>query len=237
MPQSHAKVYLIPCVLSPHTLDVLPAYVAQTAAQLRHFFVENERSARRFLKELCPAIVIDELQLYPMNEHHPPDLSQLRRLLKEKTSLGVLSEAGYPCIADPGKEVVQTAHAAGAAVIPLSGPSSLLLALAASGMNGQNFQFTGYLPVKQEERISTLKALEKRARQLGQTQLFIETPYRNRALLEDILQHCQPATRLCIAADITGPEEFIRTRSVAEWRQHPPPDLHKRPAIFVMDAF
>lgn len=229
------KVYLIPTVLSADALFSIPAYITAIAQQLRVFYVEHERTARRYLKALDRNINIDELQLLPMNENQPPDTALAKKLLLAGTDIGVLSEAGCPAIADPGHLVVQAAHSIDARVIPMVGPNSMLLALMASGMNGQNFQFTGYLPIKGPERGKALRQLEEESERKKQTQLFIETPYRNNQLLKDILDHCKDHTRLCIAADITGPEEYIKTKTVREWRKALP-DLHKRPAIFLLYA-
>ncbi|SKA22021.1 16S rRNA (cytidine1402-2'-O)-methyltransferase [Chitinophaga eiseniae] len=229
------KVYLIPTVLSADALFSIPAYTTAIAQQLRVFYVENERTARRYLKALDRNINIDELQLLPMHENQPPDVALAKKHLLAGTDIGVLSEAGCPAIADPGHLVVQAAHSIDARVIPMVGPNSMLLALMASGMNGQNFQFTGYLPIKAPERGKALRQLEEESERKKQTQLFIETPYRNNQLLKDILDHCKDHTRLCVAVDITGPEEFIKTKTIKEWRKALP-DLHKRPAIFLLYA-
>lgn len=229
------KVYLIPTVLSADALFSIPAYITAIVQQLRVFYVENERTARRYLKALDRNINIDELQLLPMHENQPPDVALAKKHLLAGTDIGVLSEAGCPAIADPGHLVVQAAHSIDARVIPMVGPNSMLLALMASGMNGQNFQFTGYLPIKAPERGKALRQLEEESERKKQTQLFIETPYRNNQLLKDILDHCKDHTRLCVAVDITGPEEYIKTKTIREWRKALP-DLHKRPAIFLLYA-
>ncbi|GAA0534946.1 SAM-dependent methyltransferase [Chitinophaga japonensis] len=229
------KVYLIPTVLSPDALHTIPAYITAVAQRLKVFFVENERTARRFLKALDRNINIDELQLHLMHAHHPPDTALAQRLLREGHDIGIMSEAGCPGIADPGHLVVQAAHRIDAAVIPLVGPNSILLALMASGMNGQNFQFTGYLPVKPPERTKAIRELETLSQKKDQTQIFIETPYRNNQLLKDILAHCREETRLCIAADITGADEYIHTKTIREWKAALP-ELHKKPAIFLLYA-
>ncbi|WP_295127888.1 SAM-dependent methyltransferase [uncultured Chitinophaga sp.] len=230
------KVYLLPTVLSPDTLFTIPAYITERARLIKVFFVENERTARRFLKALDRNINIDELELHLMHENHAPDLSMAKKALQAGKDVGILSEAGCPAIADPGNLVVQAAHSIGATVVPMVGPSSILLALMASGMNGQNFQFTGYLPIKPPERTNAIKELELQSQKKGQTQIFIETPYRNGHLFKDIITHCKDATLLCIAADLTAPEEYIRTLPVAEWKKIPEPALHKRPAIFLLLA-
>ncbi len=232
---STGKLYLIPCPLSEAALHTIPVSTREIARQLKYFFVENERSARRYLKALDRSIVIDELHFHLMNEHHPPDITAAKTLLAAGENIGIISEAGCPAVADPGNVVVAAAQEAGARVIPLTGPNSILLALMASGMNGQNFQFTGYLPVKPPGRGEMIKELEAISRQRNQTQAFIETPYRNNQLLRDILAHCKDQTLLCIAADITGPAEFIRTRTIREWKKELP-DLHKRPTIFLLGS-
>jgi 16S rRNA (cytidine1402-2'-O)-methyltransferase len=229
------KVYLIPTVLSPDTLHTIPAYVTPVVQQLSVFFVENERTARRYLKALDKSINIDALQLLLMHENHPPDTAMAKQILLAGEDIGVISEAGCPAIADPGHLVVQVAHSINAQVIPMVGPNSMLLALMASGMNGQNFQFVGYLPVKPPERIKAIRDLEIQSQKKQQTQLFIETPYRNNQLLKDILDNCKDTTQICVAADITGPEEFIHTRSVKDWKQQLP-ELHKKPSIFLLLA-
>ncbi len=229
------KLYLIPTVLSADALFSLPAYITDTVRQLRFFFVEDERTARRFMKALDRSIDIDSLQIHPMNKQNPPDTALVRKLLQEGHSIGVISEAGCPAVADPGNIIVQAAHQVQAAVVPMVGPNSMLLALMASGMNGQNFQFVGYLPIKNLERMQAIKELEATSAQKKQTQLFIETPYRNNPLLRDILQHANDSTLLCVAADLTGPTEFIRTQTIAQWKKDNQ-DFHKRPAIFLLYA-
>jgi 16S rRNA (cytidine1402-2'-O)-methyltransferase len=230
------KVYLLPTVLSPDALFTLPAYITERARLIKVFFVENERTARRFLKALDRSINIDELELHLMHENHPPDLAIAKKALQAGKDVGVLSEAGCPAIADPGNLVVQAAHSIGATVVPMVGPSSILLALMASGMNGQNFQFIGYLPIKPPERGKAIKELELESQKKAQTQIFIETPYRNGQMLKDIFANCKDTTLLCIAADLTAPEEYIRTLSLKEWKKIPEPALHKRPAIFLLLA-
>ena len=229
------KIYLIPTVLSADALHTIPPYITEAVLKISIFFVENERTARRYLKALDRNINIDSLQLYLMHEHHPPDTALAKKLLQSGKDIGIMSEAGCPAIADPGHLVVMAAHQIDAQVIPMVGPNSMLMALMASGLNGQNFQFTGYLPVKPPERIKAIKELEIQSQKKQQTQLFIETPYRNNQLLKDILASCKETTLICVAADITGPEEFIHTKTVKMWKQQLP-ELHKRPAIFLMLA-
>lgn len=229
------KVYLVPTVLSADALFSIPAYVTAIVQQLSVFYVENERTARRYLKALDRNINIDALQLLIMNENQPPDLALAKKLLLEGKDIGVLSEAGCPAIADPGNLIVQVAHSINARVIPMIGPNSMLLALMASGLNGQNFQFAGYLPIKPPERTKMIRELEQESEKKNQTQLFIETPYRNNQLMKDILDNCKDYTKVCVAADITAPTEYIKTKTVKEWKQQIP-DLHKRPAIFLLLA-
>jgi 16S rRNA (cytidine1402-2'-O)-methyltransferase len=229
------KVYLVPTVLSADALFSIPAYVTAVVQQLSVFYVENERTARRYLKALDRNINIDALQLLIMNENQPPDLALAKKLLLEGKDIGVLSEAGCPAIADPGNLIVQVAHSVNARVIPMIGPNSMLLALMASGLNGQNFQFTGYLPIKPPERTKMIRELEQESEKKNQTQLFIETPYRNNQLMKDILDNCKDYTKVCVAVDITAPTEYIKTKTVKEWKQQIP-DLHKRPAIFLLLA-
>lgn len=231
--KNKGTLYLLPSLLSSDAIHTLPPYVVELIRTLRYFFVENERSARRFFKTMDKAINIDEKSFSLMDKHSKPDIRQLKQWLQNGSDVGIVSEAGYPCIADPGYALVMAAHRMGARIIPLVGPNSMLLALAASGFKGQQFRFVGYLPVRQLERIRQLKALEKQVQQTGETQLFMETPYRNRAMLNDILRHCQPGTLLCIAADLTAETEFIQTRSIKEWKNQVP-DIHKRPAIFLI---
>lgn len=229
------NVYLVPTVLSADALFSIPAYVTAIVQRLSVFYVENERTARRYLKSLDRNIVIDNLQLLPMNENQAPDLVLAKKLLLEGKDIGILSEAGCPAIADPGHLIVKLAHTINARVIPMIGPNSMLLALMASGMNGQNFQFVGYLPIKPPERTKMIRDLEQESERKKQTQLFIETPYRNNQLLKDILDNCKDYTQVCIAADITAPTEYIKTKTVKEWKKQLP-DLHKRPAIFLLYA-
>lgn len=225
--------YIIPSLLSPEGSDTLPAYITPIVRRLRYFFVENERTARRFLKSLDRTLDIDAIRFSVVDTHHAPEVPLLKSWLKEGREVGLLSEAGYPCIADPGSKLVREAHRLGARVVPLVGPNAMLMALAASGLNGQQFRFCGYVPVKEPARGQALRELEKRALQTGETQIFMETPYRNRTLLQDLLTHCHPDTLLCIASDITAPQEQIQTRSLKDWKRAMP-DLHKKPAVFLL---
>lgn len=229
-------LYLIPVTLGETEVSrVLPSYNAEVIVQIKHFIVEEVRSARRFLKKVDRNIQIDDLAFYPMGKHASPELfASYLRPLEQGESVGVISEAGCPAVADPGADVVAIAQRKGLRVVPLVGPSSILLAVMASGFNGQSFAFNGYLPIEPGERTKRLKLLEQRVYADRQTQLFIETPYRNAKLFAEILRTCRPQTRLCVAAGLTCAEEFIRTRTVQEWKRHPLPDLSKIPAIWVI---
>lgn len=228
-------LYLIPVTLGETPLDkVLPAYNREVILSIRHFIVEEVRTARRFLKKVEPSIDIDSLTFYPLNKHTAStDIAGYLRPLADGEPMGVISEAGCPAVADPGADVVAIAQRKGLKVVPLVGPSSILLSVMGAGFNGQSFAFHGYLPIDQAERVRTLKLLEQRAYAEHQTQLFIETPYRNRRLLDEILRTCRPQTRLCIAANLTCEDEYIRTRTVKEWRGNLP-ELEKKPCIFLL---
>jgi 16S rRNA (cytidine1402-2'-O)-methyltransferase len=228
------KLYLIPTLLGEgNPEEVLPANVIKIIRELRYFIVEDIRSARRFLSKAKTPFPIDTLTFFTLNEH--TSASEVLHYLDpcQDNDMGVLSEAGVPGVADPGADAVRLAHQHGIRVVPLIGPSSILLAVMASGLNGQNFAFNGYLPVKQPERIHQIKFLEKRAWGENQTQVFIEAPYRNMQLLQDILNSCAPSTMLGISADISLETEFIKTQRIDEWKKHLP-ELHKRPAIFLI---
>jgi 16S rRNA (cytidine1402-2'-O)-methyltransferase len=229
-------LYLIPNTLGEcKTSDVLPSLNATIIKSIKYFIVEDVRTARRFLKKVDSSINIDELQFYTLNKHTSPnELSSYLRPLEEGFDMGVISEAGCPAIADPGAEVVKMAQTKNLKVVPLVGPSSILLGLMASGFNGQSFAFVGYLPIQGNERTQRIKQLEKRAKTENQSQIFIETPYRNQKLLSEILSTCQGNTKLCIACDITLESEYIKTKSINEWKKSALPDLNKRPSIFIL---
>jgi 16S rRNA (cytidine1402-2'-O)-methyltransferase len=230
-----ATLYLIPTSLGECSFDkILPAQNTQIVTDLKHFIVEDVRTARRFLKKANPAIEINDLTFYVLNQHTTPEeLSSFLSPMFAGHDLGVLSEAGCPAIADPGADVVAMAQKNNFTVVPLVGPSSILLSLMASGFNGQSFAFVGYLPIQPTDRAKMLRKLENRAYTEDQSQIFIETPYRNMKMLEEILHVCQPKTRLCIAVDITLETEFIKTKTVKEWKTQLP-DLSKRPCIFLI---
>lgn len=228
-------LYLIPTSLGETDLDrILPAYNNEIVNRLDFFIVEDVRTARRFLKKINPATDIDSKTFYVLNQHtRPEEIAGFLKPLSEGREVGVISEAGCPAIADPGADVVAFAQEKGFKVVPLVGPSSILLALMASGFNGQSFAFNGYLPVQPADRTKAIKRLENRAHNEKQSQIFIETPYRNMKMLQDIISVCQPTTRLCIAADITLETEFIHTKTVNDWKKQLP-DLNKRPCIFIL---
>ncbi len=230
-----ATIYLIPTVLHEGQTDCLPQYLLPAVQQCTVFFVEQERTARRFLKLLWKEMVIDAYQWYNMKEATTEVRTAFLQAIKDKKSIGIISEAGCPGIADPGQALVALAQERGAIVKPLVGPSSILLALMGSGMNGQRFQFAGYLPIEPMARVQAIKSLEAESRKNDCTQLFIETPYRNNQLLETLAKTCQPQTRICVAVDLTAPTESIITLPAKEWGRKKP-ELHKRPAIFVLHA-
>ena len=228
-------LYLFPVTLGDTPLDtVLPARNVALIRHIRHFIVEDVRTARRFLKKADREIDIDSQTFYPLNKHTSPEaISDYLKPLEQGTSMGVMSEAGCPAVADPGADVVAIAQRKGLKVVPLVGPSSIILSVMGSGFNGQSFAFHGYLPIEADARTKALKQLEQRVYAESQTQLFIETPYRNHKMLEDILRVCRPQTKLCIAANLTCEGEFIRTRSVKDWKGRLP-DLSKIPCIFLL---
>ncbi len=230
-----AALYLIPVTLGDTaTSRVLPEYNSQIIAGIRYFVVENIRSARRFLKRSNPDIVIDDLTFATLNEHtKPEEVASLLAPLREGQPIGVISEAGCPAIADPGADLVAVAQREGLPVVPLVGPSSILMSLMASGFNGQSFTFNGYLPVEPVERTRKIKQLEQRAYSEDQTQIFIETPYRNHKMIEELVRTCRPTTRLCVACDISCESEEICTRTIAQWKKAKY-DYQKRPAIFLI---
>lgn len=230
------KLYLFPATLGDSPIDRnLPSYHLQLLTQIRHYVVEDLRSARRFLKKACPQIVIDELAFYELNEHtRENEIFQILGPLQKGSDMALLSEAGLPCVADPGAALVEFAHEMKIRVVPLPGPSSIYLALMASGMNGQNFAFNGYLPIDKKERATRIRQLEAEAWQKNQTQAFIETPYRNSQLLESLLSQCRPDTKLCVAVNLTLPDEWICSQSIERWKKGNRPDLQKKPAVFLI---
>lgn len=230
------KLYLIPTTLgeTSEIADVIPSKVNNIINLIDEFIVENEKSARRYLRKIGYNKPFDSTPLHLLNTNSDTTLySSYLNSIETGKNIGILSEAGCPGIADPGAEIVKIAHKKNINVIPLVGPSSILLALMASGFNGQNFAFNGYLPKERTERIKKIKELEKLVQTKNQTQLFIETPYRNQHLFEDLISSCDGNTKLCIACDITLPTEFIYTKKIGEWKKEMP-NINKRPALFVL---
>ena len=231
-------LYLIPVPLGPTApQESLPANVLAAIRPLAHFAVEQAKTARAFLKAAGTDLPLQELQLQELNEHTKAnELGRLLEPLRAGHDVGLLSEAGCPAVADPGANLVALAQQEGIRVVPLIGPSSLLLALMASGLNGQRFAFQGYLPAKEADRTKVLRELEGESKKRQQTQIFIETPYRNRAMFDAILQTCQPMTRLTVATDLTLPGESVLTRTIQSWKKQTPPEIERRPTVFLLLA-
>lgn len=229
------KLYLIPTTLGEmNPEDVLPHTIKRTIDFIDHYIVENEKTARRFIKSVHPEKKQPQLTLFALNKHtEVTEHNEFIKPLLEGKNMGLMSEAGCPGVADPGAVIVKLAHEKGIQVVPLVGPSSILLAMMASGLNGQNFAFNGYLPIDKSDKKTALKNLEKLSYDKNQSQIFIETPYRNNKFLEDLLQILQANTLLCVACDITLPTEFIKTQSVNQWKKNKA-DLHNRPCIFIL---
>lgn len=228
-------LYLIPNLLGESTPErVLPAFNTKIINNIRYYIVENIRTTRRFLKKVDKNIDIDRLTFFELNQHTDPQIigSYIEPLLHGE-DMGIVSEAGCPAVADPGALVVELAQQKNIQVVPLVGPSSILLALMASGFNGQSFSFEGYLPIDNDKRIKRLKVLENRIYTENQTQIFIETPYRNNKIVQDFIAHCRPSTKLCIASEITTDNEFIKTKTLGRWKNSCP-DLSKKPTIFLL---
>jgi 16S rRNA (cytidine1402-2'-O)-methyltransferase len=233
--KSSSTVYLIPSFLDEEGMEALPVYILNAVKSSEVFFVENERSARRYLKKLWKEMDIDSYPWFVIHKAEDSVKQEFIRFIKEGKHIAILSEAGCPGIADPGQILIAAAQEAGAIVRPLVGPSSILLALMASGMNGQHFQFNGYLPIETTERNRRIRELESVSRREGSAQIFIETPYRNLSLLDSLLTHCGSGTRLCIAVSLTGKSESIQTKTIGEWAKLKP-DINKKPTIFILQA-
>jgi len=231
---SKHAVYLIPSLLDEEDISGISPNIVEVVKKCQVFFVENERSARRFLKKAWKEIVIDDYEWFKVSDTLQVS-DTFKQKIKEQKNIGIISDAGCPGIADPGQQLVALAHEMNVVVKPLVGPSSILLALMGSGMNGQNFEFVGYLPVKDPERIKSIKELESVSQKKKSTQIFIETPYRNNQLIEALLKNCRQSPRLCIAVDLTGGNEWIRTKTIGEWKKQIP-DIHKCPAIYCLLA-
>jgi 16S rRNA (cytidine1402-2'-O)-methyltransferase len=228
-------VYLIPCVLEESATETIPDYIINAVKNCQVIFAENERTARRFLKSICKEIVIDDYEWFTIHKAENEVMSAFRQKIKDGKNIGIISEAGCPGIADPGQILIAAAQEMNATIKPLVGPSSILLALMASGMNGQQFEFVGYLPIDNLERNKAITTLEISSQKKNSTQIFIETPYRNNQLIENLLKTCKPSTKLCIAAALTGPNEFIKTKKIAEWKKEKT-DFHKKPVIFLLQS-
>jgi 16S rRNA (cytidine1402-2'-O)-methyltransferase len=229
------KLYLIPTRLGDNApLEVLPISVKKVIELVNHYIVENEKTARNFIKKISPGKSQPSLKIHVLNKFtQATELGSFLNACEEGKPVGLLSEAGCPAIADPGSDIVKIAHQKGIRVVPLVGPSSILLAMMASGMNGQKFTFNGYLPIDNFERKKALKTLERESFNNNTTQIFIETPYRNNKILDEICKTLQPETNVCVACDITMPTEYIKTQTVKEWK-NTKVDLHKRPTIFIL---
>ena len=234
---SKGQLFLIPSVIAPDSAErVLPPQVREVLSTTNYFLAENLRTARRFISSLQLGRPIDQLHFQVLDKRTShQEVAELLEPLRQGHDVGVLSEAGCPGVADPGTLAVAYAHQHAISVVPLVGPSSFLLGLMASGFSGQSFAFHGYLPIDRGARQRSIQQLEKAAQQQRQTQIFMETPYRNNALFQDVIRVCQPGTLLCVAKNITGAEEWIKTRSIQTWKQHTP-DLHKVPTVFLLSA-
>jgi 16S rRNA (cytidine1402-2'-O)-methyltransferase len=233
---STPAIYLIPTTLGDQSpQQVIPSWTLQVIKTLAHFVVEEERTARRFLIRAGIEKPLDSLHFHILNEHTPVDTQALIFKHADNEDIGLLSEAGAPAVADPGSDFIRLAHQSNYRIIPLVGPSSVILAVMASGLNGQNFAFCGYLPVKPYERAARIRFLEKRSQREKQSQVFIEAPYRNNQLIQAILDTCANSTSLCLAVNITLENEWIRTRTIAEWKENIP-QLHKQPAVFILQG-
>jgi 16S rRNA (cytidine1402-2'-O)-methyltransferase len=226
-------VYLIPSVLDENALATIPIYVMDAVKKCRVIFAENERTARRFLKSMDRQIVIDEYEWHTIHKAEEEQIHIFKQAITAQKNIAIISEAGCPCIADPGQILVGVAQQMNATIKPLVGPSSILLSLMASGLNGQQFEFKGYLPIDNFERINSIKAIENTSLKNNSTQIFIETPYRNNQLLEALLKNCKPTTQLCIAVQLTGEQESIKTKTIAQWQKEKI-DLHKKLVIFLL---
>ena len=228
-------IYLIPCVLSDNASETIPTYVIEAVKKCQVIFAENERTARRFLKMMDKQIIIDSYEWFAIHKAEEEELKNFTQKIKEEKNIAIISEAGCPGIADPGQILIAAAQKLNCIIKPLVGPSSILLALMASGMNGQQFEFVGYLPIENAERTKKIKELENASQKNNSTKIFIETPYRNNSLVDSLLKICDNKTLLCIAANLTAVNETVITTSINEWKIKKP-ELHKQPAIFLLYA-
>ena len=231
----NSTIYLIPSVLDEAATQTIPLYIIDAVKNCQVIFAENERTARRFLKSICKEIVIDDYEWFTIHKAEEELIATFKQKIKEEKNIAIISEAGCPGIADPGQILIAAAQQLDAIVKPLVGPSSILLALMASGMNGQQFEFVGYLPIDNMERVKRIKELELSSEKNNSTKIFIETPYRNNQLIETILKNCKAATKFCIAAKLTGINEYVKTKTIAEWRKEKT-DFHKKPVIFLLQG-
>ena len=230
-----SKVYLVPSVLDELAIQTIPTYIIDAVKDCQVIFAENERTTRRFLKSIYKEIVIDDYEWFTIHKAEEEQKHSFRQKIQEGKNIAIISEAGCPGIADPGQILIQLAQQLNVTVKPLVGPSSILLALMASGLNGQQFEFAGYLPININERTKALKEMELTSQKKHSTQIFIETPYRNNQMIETLLKTCKPTTKLCIAAELTGVNEFVKTKTIAEWQKEKT-DFHKKPVIFLVQA-
>ncbi len=237
-PESYGFLYLIPTTLGDNEpLEVLPISIKRAIEEIDYYIVENEKTARRFIKKVSPRKSQPDLHIQFLNKFtDPQSLPSYLEPCQQGFDVGILSEAGCPGIADPGADVVMLAHKLNIRVVPLVGPSSIILALMASGLNGQSFAFNGYLPIETSDRKKAIRSFERHSRNTGQAQIFIETPYRNDKLLSEFLKSLSSETLLCVGCDLSLPTELVTTRTVAEWKEIQLPDLHKRPAVFIIQA-
>ena len=230
-----SNIYLVPSVLEETATETIAPYIMDAVKKCQVIFAENERTARRFLKSICKEIVIDNYEWFTIHKAEHEVLQSFKQKISAGKNIAIISEAGCPGIADPCQILIAAAQEMNATIKPLVGPSSILLALMASGMNGQQFEFVGYLPIDNLERNKAITALETTSQKKNSTQIFIETPYRNNQLLENLLKTCKPATRLCIAAELTGIKEYIKTKTIADWKKEKT-DFHKKPVIFLLQS-
>jgi 16S rRNA (cytidine1402-2'-O)-methyltransferase len=230
-----STVYLVPSVLDELAIQTIPTYLIDAVKDCQVIFAENERTTRRFLKSICKDIVIDDYEWFTIHKAEEEQKSSFRQKIKEGKNIAIISEAGCPGIADPGQILIELAQQLNITVKPLVGPSSILLALMASGMNGQQFEFVGYLPIDNIERTKLIKEMELTSTKKNSTQIFIETPYRNNQLLEALLKTCKLTTKICIASELTSSNESVKTKMVAEWQKEKI-DLHKKPVIFLLQS-
>jgi 16S rRNA (cytidine1402-2'-O)-methyltransferase len=230
-----STVYLVPSVLDELAIQTIPTYLIDAVKDCQVIFAENERTTRRFLKSICKEIVIDDYEWFTIHKAEEEQKSSFRQKIKEGKNIAIISEAGCPGIADPGQILIELAQQLNITVKPLVGPSSVLLALMASGMNGQQFEFVGYLPIDNVERTKLIREMELTSAKKNSTQIFIETPYRNNQLLEALLKTCKLTTKICIASELTSSNEYVKTKMVAEWQKEKI-DLHKKPVIFLLQS-